>query len=117
MTDYDPSSKQHHSDPFFKVGLNDRVEKRKHSSSDETATAVTNIKKKDGFVESSDHASEDVVFSKINTEPATTPRNNGFFVNLSDGSGKMSTRYFILFFSMGNSMLKHQNCGVFNFPA
>jgi len=91
VTDYDPSSKQHHSDPFFKVGLNDRVEKRKHSSSDETATAVTNIKKKDGFVESSDHASEDVVFSKINTEPATTPRNNGFFVNLSDGSGKMST--------------------------
>ena len=92
MTDYDPSSRQQQSDPFFKVGINDRVEKRKHSSSDDQTSAVISIEKKDRFVESSGHASEDAVSSKRNTELATTPRNNGFFVNLSDGSGKMSTR-------------------------
>ena len=94
VTDYDLSSRGLQSDAGTKEVSNDTAETREKQNKDGAhATLKEEVKK---GVSTDMHGQintkVDGISSKKHAESSKTPRNNGFFVNLSDGSGKISTR-------------------------
>ena len=100
VTDYDTSDKHQHTVPALKVDLQDKAELKDKANYADYKPMLKEAMLKEGEkkqidIKTPEHGSakaEDDVSSKIKAKASTTPKNSGFFVNLSDGSGKISTR-------------------------
>ena len=92
VTDYTSSTKQPQSDLALKVEPNDNAKTRDEPHSSDGSRPKAESKGEVIKVPDQTGTKTDDVLPRRHVETSTTPKNSGFFVNLSDGSGKISTR-------------------------